>query len=93
MATSASHALEQARSINSKRLSVLMCLVGLLCVFRLVVYPIPEIAFLMLAFWMLAGLVYDLSMAKIARVIRAEVMQTVMFALDITLLAAVVAIA
>ena len=86
-------ALDEARSINSRRLFVLLCVVAILCVFRLVVYPVPDAAFVMFAIWMLAGLLYDLSMTKMARLIRAEVMQAVMYALDITLLTAVVAVA
>ena len=70
-----------------------MFCVGLLCLFRLVVYPVPDAAFMTFGVWMLAGLLYDLGMKRIARIIPPAAMQAMMFALDITLLTAVVAVA
>ena len=86
-------AFKEARSINSARLFVLLSCVGVLSLVRMVAYPVPDAAFVMFALWMLAGLLYDFGMTKIARVIPARAMQAVMFVLDITLLTAVVAVA
>ena len=93
MHTHVSPALEKARSINSKRLFVLFCFVGVLGVVRLFAYPVPDSAFVMLAFWMLAGLLYDFGMKKAAQIIRPQLMQVAMFAFDITLLTVAVAVA
>ena len=46
-------ALQLARSINSKRLAVLLCLVGVMGLVRALAYPVPDGAFLLLAFWLL----------------------------------------
>ena len=43
-----SRPLDQARSINSKRLSVLLSFVGLMALVRLVAYPVPDDAFVLL---------------------------------------------
>ena len=86
MATHTARALVQARSINSKRLAVLLCFVGVLGLVRLVAYPVPDAAFVLFAFWLLAGLIYDLGMRHFARLVPPEATQAVMYAVDITLL-------
>jgi signal transduction histidine kinase len=86
MAAHRHRALQQARSINSKRLAVLLFFTGVLSLVRLVAYPVPDGAFLLVASWLLAGLIYDLGMRRFARFVAPEAMQAVMFALDISLL-------
>ena len=86
MAAHAARALVQARSINSKRLAVLLSFVGVLGLVRLFAYPVPDSAFLLFAFWLLVGLVYDLGMRKFARLVTPESAQALMYAVDITLL-------
>ena len=92
MTIKASRALVQARSINSKRLAVLLSFVGVLGFVRLVAYPVRDAAFLLFACWLLAGLVYDLGIRRFARFAPPEAMQAVMYALDITLLTVLYAI-
>jgi signal transduction histidine kinase/CheY-like chemotaxis protein len=92
MTIKASRALVQARSINSKRLAVLLSFVGVLGLVRLVAYPVPDAAFLLFACWLLAGLFYDLGIRRFARFAPPEAMQAVMYALDITLLTVLYAI-
>jgi hypothetical protein len=86
MATRRLRALVQARSVNSLRLAILLCLVGVLGLVRIVAYPVPDIAFLVFAFWLLGGLLYDIGMRPLARFVPAQVMQWFMFAFDITVL-------
>lgn len=84
MPTHPAPSLEQARSINSKRLAVLLSFVGVLGLIRIAVYPVPNAAFLVFAFWLLGGLIYDLGMKKAVRFVPLQAMQAMMFALDIT---------
>ena len=93
MATHLSRALVRARSTNSKRLAILLAAVGVLGLVRLVAHPVPDAAFVLLAFWLSAGLVYDLGMRKFARVIPPEAAQTFMYALDVTLVAVIAMLA
>jgi uncharacterized protein involved in cysteine biosynthesis len=74
MTIKASRALVQARSINSKRLAVLLSFVGVLGLVRLVAYPVPDAAFLLFACWLLAGLFYDLGIRRFARFAPPEAM-------------------
>ena len=82
-----SRALVRARSTHSKRLVVLLCLTGLLGLVRLVASPVPDGAFMVLAFWLLAGLTFDLGMPGLARLIRPQMIQAMLIALDITMAA------
>jgi hypothetical protein len=51
---------------------------------RIVAYPIPDSAFVLFAFWLLAGLIYDLGLRKFARIIPPESIKTLMYVIDIT---------
>ena len=86
MNTHAARALQQAKSINSRRLAVLLCSVGAMGVVRLVIYPVPDAVFLLFGFWLLAAMLYDIWMPRLARLMRAQTMQATMFAVDISLL-------
>ena len=81
-----SRPLDQARSINSKRLSVLLSFVGLMALVRLVAYPVPDDAFVLLGSWLAAAMLYDLTMKPLARIASPESMQAVMFTIDVSLL-------
>src|SRR4051812_4371376 len=86
MDSHASRSLDQAKSINTKRLGVLLSFVGVMAVVRLTAYPVPDGAFVLLGAWLFTAMLYDLTMKPLARVTRAESMQAVMFVIDITLL-------
>jgi signal transduction histidine kinase len=81
-----SRPLDQARSINSKRLSVLLSFVGLMALVRLVAYPVPDDAFVLLGSWLAAAMLYDLTMKPLARIASPASMQAVMFTIDVSLL-------
>jgi signal transduction histidine kinase/CheY-like chemotaxis protein len=88
MDSHSSRSLEQARSINSKRLAVLLSFVGVMALVRLVAYPVPDGAFILFGIWLLAAMLYDVAMKPLQRITPAETMQAVMFTIDITLLTA-----
>lgn len=81
-----SRSLDQARSINSKRLAVLLGFVGVMSVVRLVAYPVPDGAFVLLGAWLFAAMVYDVTMKPLAKIASPPSMHAVMFVVDITLL-------
>jgi len=83
-----SRPVDQARSINSKRLGVLLSFVGVMALVRLVAYPVPDGAFVLLGVWLAAAMVYDITMKPLARITPPESMQAVMFTVDISLLTA-----
>jgi len=88
MDSHSARSLEQSRSINSKRLAILLSFVGVMALVRLVAYPVPNGAFMLLGSWLLAAMLYDLTMKQLAKITPAESMQAVMFTIDITLLTA-----
>lgn len=92
MHSQSSRALALARSINSKRLIALLSFVGLIGLVRVFAYPVPEGAFLLLAFWLFIGLSYDLSVKPLMRIARPEAMTAAMFAVDVTLITAMHAV-
>src|SRR4029078_7470348 len=87
-----SSALQQARSINFKRLAALICfaLVMLLC--PRVSFPVPGGAFVVFAIWIAAASLYQLNIRRLASLWAAETMQATMLLLDITLLTGLYAI-
>jgi len=86
MDSHASRSLDQARSINSKRLAVLLSFVGVMGLVRLVAYPVPDGAFILLGIWLFVAMFYDVTLRPLSRITSPESMQAVMFATDITLL-------
>jgi signal transduction histidine kinase len=92
MHSHASRSLDQAKSINSKRLAILLSFVGAMALVRLVAYPVPDGAFVLLGIWLGAAMLYDIAMKLLARVTSPETMQAVMFSIDITLLTALHAV-
>ena len=86
MDSHASRSLDQAKSINSKRLAVLLSFVGVMAVVRLTAYPVPDGAFVLLGVWLFAAMSYDVTMRPLAKIASPESMQAMMFAIDITLL-------
>jgi signal transduction histidine kinase/CheY-like chemotaxis protein len=53
---------------------------------RLVAYPVPDGAFVLLGVWLFAAMLYDVTIRPLARITSPESMQAVMFVIDITLL-------
>jgi signal transduction histidine kinase/CheY-like chemotaxis protein len=86
MTSHASRSIDQAKSINSKRLAVLLGFVGVMAAIRLVAYPVPDGAFVLLGVWLFAAMLYDVTIRPLARITSPESMQAVMFVIDITLL-------
>lgn len=82
----ASRSLDQAKSINSKRLAILLSFVGVMAVVRLVAYPVPDRAFVLLGVWLFTAMFYDITMKPLAKITTAESMQAMMFVTDIMLL-------
>jgi signal transduction histidine kinase len=86
MESHATRSLEQARSINSKRLAILLSFVGVMALVRLLAYPVPDGAFVLFGAWLIASLFYDFAMRPLAKISSPESMQALMYTIDITLL-------
>jgi PAS domain S-box-containing protein len=82
----ATHGLDRARAINTKRLAILSGFALVMVLVRVTAYPVPSATFALFAVWIAAAVAYQLTMTKLAAVAEPETAQAMAFALDITLI-------